>query len=150
MSHRGLGLALRARPWGHFAFDFGVDFINGTDFKGYRREEVPFSVSALWFLNPRSKAQLYLLGGMMWSSARVHLPKGAIEQYGYFGGQGGGGLEVRFSRRVAMNLDFIGFIRGRTDQAAKANPEFVDADNGRSTNTSGGGLVRLGLTMYWR
>ena len=146
----GMGFALRARPWGHFAFDFGIDFVKGTDFKGYRREEVPFSVSALWFLNPRSKAQLYLLGGLNWSSAKVELPTGAVDQYGYFGAQGGGGLEIRFSRRIAMNLDFIGFIRGRTDQGARASPEFVDPQTGRQTNTSGGGLARLGLTAYWQ
>lgn len=145
----GLGFALRARPWGHFAFDFGIDFLSGIDFQGNRREEVPFSISSLFFVNPRSKVQVYFLGGLNWSSARVHLPEGPVAQYGYFGAQGGAGLEFRFSRRMAMNLDALGFIRGRTDQAARTNPEFVDPATGRATNTSGGGLFRLGLTAYW-
>ena len=28
----GLGFILRARPTGHFAIDFGLDFVNGTDY----------------------------------------------------------------------------------------------------------------------
>jgi hypothetical protein len=100
-------------------------------------------------LNPRSKAQFYFLGGLNWSSARVHLPGGNDAQYSYLGMQGGAGLEIRFSRRIAMNADFLGFIRGRTDDGARQNPEFVDPSTGRATNTSGGGLFRLGLTAYW-
>jgi len=43
----------------------------------------------------------------------------------------------------------VGFIRGRTDDAARYDPEFVDPDTGRTTNTSGGGLFRGGITFYW-
>lgn len=145
----GMGFAIRTRPWGHFAFDFGVDFINGIDFQGNRRQEIPLSLNALWFINPRSKAQFYFLGGINWSNARVDLPAGNRAEYSYFGAQGGAGLEIRFSRRIAMNLDFLGFIRGRTDDGARYQPEFVDPTTGRATNTSGGGLFRLGLTAYW-
>jgi hypothetical protein len=145
----GMGFAIRTRPWGHFAVDFGIDFINGIDYQGNRRQEIPLSLNALWFLNPRSKAQFYFLGGINWSNARVDLPAGNRAEYTYFGAQGGAGLEIRFSRRIAMNLDFLGFIRGRTDDGARFQPEFVDPTTGRSTNTSGGGLMRLGLTAYW-
>jgi hypothetical protein len=145
----GLGFAIRTRPWGHFAVDFGIDFINGIDYQGNRRQEIPLSLNALWFLNPRSKAQFYFIGGINWSNARVDLPAGNRADYTYFGAQGGAGLEIRFSRRIAMNFDFLGFIRGRTDDGARQQPEFIDPTTGRSTNTSGGGLMRLGLTAYW-
>jgi opacity protein-like surface antigen len=145
----GLGFSLRARPTGHFALDFGVDFLSGTDFNGYKRSEVPFTVNAMLFVNPKDRAQLYFLGGMGWSSAQVEVTNGATEKYSYFGLQSGVGLEYRATRTVALNVDLIGFVRGRTDRAAANNPEFIDPSTGRTTNTSGGGLLRGGLTFYW-
>ncbi|HEU4538968.1 MAG TPA: hypothetical protein VFS00_32835, partial [Polyangiaceae bacterium] len=67
----GIGFALRARPTGYFALDFGLDVVGGRDFYGRRRTEVPLSVNALIFVNPRDRAQFYMLGGLNWSSARV-------------------------------------------------------------------------------
>lgn len=156
----GVGFALRARPTGHFALDFGLDVVGGRDYYGRRRTEVPLSVNALIFVNPRDRAQFYMLGGLGWSSARVEVPfeyKGSnyttrgstVDRYGYFGAQLGAGFEFRVAKKTALNIDLIGFVRGRTDQAAATNPEFTDPETGRRTNTSGGGLLRGGLTFYW-
>ncbi len=156
----GVGFALRARPTGHFALDFGLDVVGGRDYYGRRRTEVPLTVNALVFVNPRDRAQFYMLGGLGWSSARVEVPyeyKGpnytnsgsTIDRYGYFGAQLGAGFEFRVAKKTALNIDLIGFVRGRTDQAAATNPEFTDPATGRRTNTSGGGLLRGGLTFYW-
>ena len=156
----GVGFALRARPTGYFALDFGLDVVGGRDYYGRRRTEVPLSVNALVFVNPRDRAQFYMLGGLGWSSARVEVPfeyKGSnysssgstIDRYGYFGVQGGAGFEFRVAKKTALNVDLIGFVRGRTDQAAATNPEFTDPSTGRRTNTSGGALLRGGLTFYW-
>lgn len=156
----GVGFALRARPTGYFALDFGLDVVGGRDYYGRRRTEVPLSVNALVFVNPRDRAQFYMLGGLGWSSARVEVPfeyKGpnysssgsTIDRYGYFGVQGGAGFEFRVAKKTALNIDLIGFVRGRTDQAAATNPEFTDKATGRRSNTSGGGLLRGGLTFYW-
>jgi hypothetical protein len=41
-----------------------------------------------------------------------------------------------------------GFIRGRIDDNKREYPEFVSND-GKTTNTSGGGLFQGGLTFYW-
>ena len=41
----------------------------------------------------------------------------------------------------------VGFVRGRTDSAADRNPEFVDEVTGRTSNTSGGGLMRVGIAF---
>ena len=145
----GMGFSLRARPTGYFALDLGLDFLGGRDYQGYRRSEVPFTVNGLIFVNPRSKTQFYFLGGLGWSNAHVQLGNTQVAQYSYFGVQGGVGLEFRVAPHVAFNIDAIGFIRGRTDDAAATTPEFVDPNTGRSTNSSGGGLFRGGMTLYW-
>jgi hypothetical protein len=145
----GLGFSLRARPTGHFALDLGLDFIGGVDYQGNKRSEVPFTVNAMLFVNPRSKTQVYFLGGIGWSSAQVELAPDQIAHYSYFGMQGGIGLEFRVARQVGIDVDLLGFIRGRTDSLAEKQPEFIDKDTGRTTNTSGGGLLRGGVVIYW-
>ncbi|HSO00593.1 MAG TPA: hypothetical protein VLS89_20015, partial [Candidatus Nanopelagicales bacterium] len=157
----GVGLSLRYRPVPSFAIDFGVDAVGGIDYNGFKRSEIPISLSGMLFVNPRSRVQFYFMGGMHVSHARVErttiIPaatEGDIDtavmsevEYDYFGGHGGLGLEFRLSRRVALNLDAMAFIRERTDD--NPEPEFVDLETGRTTNTSGGGLFRGGLTFYW-
>ncbi|HMJ15525.1 MAG TPA: outer membrane beta-barrel protein [Polyangiaceae bacterium] len=159
----GLGVSLRYRPIPHFAFDAGLDFIGGTDWAGRERRETALLLSGIVFFNPRSKVQVYALGGIGFSGARVTFDQQTVEnadgssstideyerEYSYFGAHLGGGLEFRVSRKVALNLDVIGFIRDRTDDLADSEPEFVDEDTGRVTNTSGGGLGRFGVTIYW-
>jgi hypothetical protein len=152
----GLGLSLRYRPVPAFAFDVGADLIAGIDFNGNERTEVPLSLSGILFVNPRSKVQFYFLGGLHISHAEVQPPEGVLlteelaampREYDYFGGHGGIGLEFRLSRRVALNIDLLGFIRSRTDEGG--TPEFRDPETGRTTDTSGGGLLRGGLSFYW-
>jgi opacity protein-like surface antigen len=159
----GLGVSLRYRPIPHFAFDVGLDFVGGTDWAGHERRESALLLSGMVFFNPRSKVQVYTLGGIGVSGARVTFDEETVdngdgterisgereEEYSYFGAHLGAGLEFRVSRKVALNLDVIGFIRGRTDELAEREPEFVDQDTGRVTNTSGGGLGRAGVTIYW-
>jgi hypothetical protein len=145
----GLGFALRVRPTRHFALDLGLDFVSGKDYQGYTRSEVPFTVNAVLFANPRDKTQLYFLAGLGWSTAHVAMPNDTTTQYNYFGLQTGVGVEFRVARHVGLNIDAIGFVRGRTDDKAATNPEFVDPTTGKQTNTSGGGLLRGGLTVYW-
>ena len=77
------------------------------------------------------------------------LPVLRDEHYSYFGSQLGIGVEGRITRHFAIGADLIGFLRWRTDRHAAQNPEFIDPVTGRTTNTSGGGLLRLGATFYW-
>ena len=153
----GLGVSLRYRPIPHFAFDVGVDVLGGTDYNGFQRTETPLTLSGMIFLNPRSPVQLYLLGGMNFSRAKVtsefsspllsEKGDGTFQaEYSYFGGQAGAGLEFRVSRHVALNVDVIGFMRKRTDDGRI--PEFSDPEKG-TTNSSGGALLRGGLTFWW-
>jgi opacity protein-like surface antigen len=145
----GGGLGLRLKPNPYFGIETDVDFVGGTDYQGDNRNETAVTFNGLFFLNPRSRMQLYLLAGFGWSGAHVTSNSSSLDDhYGYFGGQIGGGLEFRVSRNFALDLDLRGFIRGRTDQLAQTQPEFTNAD-GRTTNTSGGGLFTGGMTIYF-
>ncbi|MBI2391520.1 MAG: outer membrane beta-barrel protein [Deltaproteobacteria bacterium] len=151
----GVGASLRFRPTPRFALDIGLDAISGRDANGYKRSEVPLSILGLLYLNPKSKAQVYLLGGFGFSSARVEVEESNAqmmasrhERYTYFGAMFGGGMEFRVARKVALNFDVRGFVRGRTDDQAASKPEFTAAD-GRTTNSSGGALFTGGITFYF-
>jgi hypothetical protein len=155
----GVGVSLRYRPVPAFAFDLGADVLAGNDYNGFQRVEVPISLNGILYLNPKSRVQLYLEGGAHISRAQVRSDFAAPQlhlmddgsQYGanytYFGGQGGGGLEFRLSRHTALNLDVLGFVRKRIDDGRA--PEFIDPETNRTTNTSGGALIRGGLTFWW-
>jgi hypothetical protein len=156
----GLGMSLRFRPVPAFAFDAGIDVLSGTDWNGFQRTEMPLSLSGILFVNPKSRVQFYFTGGVHISHAEVETntfdpirdegfdPEDVnTREYSYFGGQGGIGLEFRISRLVALNVDLLGFMRERTDEGGP--PEFTDPVSGRTTNSSGGGLFRGGLTFWW-
>ncbi len=153
----GLGLGLRYRPKPHFAFEVGLDFFGGRDYQGDEREESALTFNGLVFFNPKDKLQFYALGGFGFTGAHVTLDRSVAlngaepeeRDYSYFGLQAGLGLEWRVGRKTALNFDVIGFVRGRTDDAAQYEYEYTDPDTGRQTNSSGGGLARLGLTFYW-
>lgn len=157
----GLGFSLRYRPVPHFAFDAGLDFVGGRDYLGNERAETALLLNGMVFINPKDKVQVYGLGGIGFSGATVNrrnateLADGTVleseerVEYSYFGGQLGIGLEFRIGKTTALNVDMLGFIRGRTDELARTEPEFIDPDTGRTTNTSGGGLLRGGITFYW-
>lgn len=146
------GLGLRYRPIPQIAVEGNVDFAGGRDYNGYRRSETALTFNGLLFLNPKSVTQVYFLGGFGWAGAHAtddRNPRGDVEyRYGYFGAQIGAGLEFRLSKAIALNVDLRGFLRGRVDDDRRFNPEFTDG-NGRSTNTSGGGLLQGGMTFYW-
>jgi hypothetical protein len=148
----GLGLGLRYKPSRYLGIEGDVDFFGGRDYNGYRRGETAFSLNALVFVNPRNKTQLYFVGGIGWSIAKATEDRAGyddyVHRYSYFGGQFGIGVEFRLSKSVALNLDLRGFVRGRTDNNTKIDPEFRDA-TGRTTNTSGGALMTGGLTFYF-
>jgi hypothetical protein len=152
----GLGGALRYRPIPYVAIEGALELVWGTDYNGFDRFEHAELVNGLFYVNPRSAVQLYGLAGFGFGSAYLDSgtqPDGrpvlADERYRYFGGQLGVGLEGRVSRHFALGADLIGFLRSRVDRHAARNPEFTDPVSGRTTNTSSGGLLRLGATFYW-
>jgi hypothetical protein len=137
-----------------FALETDLDFVGGRDYNGFRRDEEASTINGLLFLNPRSRAQLYLLAGFGWSWAHAFddIPGSALSgqsfDYTYFGGQGGIGLEFRASKHLALNFDARAFIRTRTDDGAQYQAEFVNS-SGQTTNTSAGALFTGGMTFYF-
>ncbi len=152
----GGGFAFRFRPLPVFALDLGLELAGGTDYAGNDRVEDAFVVNALGFVNPRDRLQFYLLGGFQLGGASVRVRRqGGVavepfdDSYNYVGAQFGLGLEWRLTRHFALASDFELFIRGRTDQSRAVDPEYVDPSTHLATNTSGGGLWRLGATVYF-
>lgn len=152
----GIGAALRFRPIPHIAIEGSLELLWGTDYNGYDRFEDALLVNGLFYANPRSAVQFYGLAGFGFGAA--HLDSGLAadgqpvlrdETYAYVGGQLGVGVEGRVTRHFALGADLIGFLRWRNDRNARREPEFVDPETGKTTNTSGGGLLRLGATFYW-
>jgi hypothetical protein len=145
----GIGFGVRPRISPHFAVDFGIDFLQGHDFYAEERRETAFFINPTFFVNPRNRAQLYVFGGLGFSGADVTHADQTRSRYAYMGFDAGLGLELRFWRHFAIDGDLLAFVRRRTDDAASLSPEFVDPRTGRSTNTSGGALFRVGMTYYF-
>jgi len=153
----GLGLSVKYRPVPLFAVGVSSDFLAGSDANGYDRQEIPFGLSAFVYPNPKDMAQFYAFGGMNWAFARVfsehlqpHLANGTSDEYTYFGGHLGLGMEFRVSPLVGINLDGMAIIRTRTDSDAGGQyPEFYDASTREGSNTSAAGMLRGGVTFWW-
>ncbi len=149
----GVGFGLRYRPVPHFALEADVDFLGGRDYNGFQRDETALTMNGLFFLNPKSRAQVYLLAGFGWDGAHVVDDSlGYVSRsndYSYFGGQGGLGIEFRVAKHFALSLDSLGFVRTRIDSQADSSPEFVNPQTGQTSNTSGGVLFRGGMTFYF-
>jgi hypothetical protein len=151
----GVGAGIRFKPNRYVGLETDLDFVGGHGYAGDVRHETALTFNGLLFLNPRSRAQVYLLAGFGWSWAHSQSDPASTDtavpydyNYTYFGGQGGIGLELRLTRVLAFNVDLRGFIRSRTDQLAQSQPEFTNT-RGQSTNTSGGGLLTGGMTLYF-
>jgi hypothetical protein len=153
----GLGMSIRYRPRPMFALDLGADFLGGVDANGLERQEVPISLSAMLYANPQHVVQFYLMGGINWSFARVfsdvereNLADGTSDEYTYFGGHAGLGLEFRVSQLVGINVDGLAFVRTRTDDDGEGQyPEYLDTDTNEASNSSASGLLRAGITFWW-
>jgi len=149
----GVGFGLRYKPVPAFGLEADLDFLAGRDYNGFRRDETAFTLNGMVFLNPKSRSQIYLIGGFGWSGADVTDDSPGYDaakyHYSYFGGQGGLGVEFRIARHFALNLDALGFVRERIDSGAASNPEFKDPQTGQTSNTSGGVLFRGGMTFYF-
>jgi hypothetical protein len=147
----GLGASLRYQPLPAVAVDLGLDLIGGTDYNGFDRAELMWSLSGLFYFNPRMPLKAYMIGGLNMSAADVEViyVDGSDDQtWHYFGGHLGLGLQAELTPRLALDFDLTGFLRGRTDSRARREPEFIDS-NGRMSNMSGGALLRGGLTFFW-
>ena len=98
----------------------------------------------LFFINPQSKVQFYVLLGAGLSFGKKETFN-EIRNMTHVGGQAGLGLEFRFAPAFALNADVRGVLQHRIDNDPR--PEFVDGM--RSSDTSGGALMTFGGTFYF-
>lgn len=140
----GFNGALRFRPAPHFGIDLGAGYFAGHDYEGDYRTEVPVTANMLFFVNPKSKVQFYVLLGAGLSFGQKETFN-EIRNMTHVGGQAGVGLEFRLARAFALNFDVRGVLRRRIDNDPR--PEFVDGT--RSSDTSGGALMTFGGTLYF-
>ncbi|MFT3769057.1 MAG: outer membrane beta-barrel protein [Minicystis sp.] len=151
MGGGGIGLRYRAMP--HLGFEAGIDLLGGRDYNASKRFEVAGSAGALVFFNPRSRAQVYLSGGLLLDHAREldgagYTLRSTDATYNHFGGYAGLGLEVFLTRHISFHVDGKGILRQKIGGNTGA-PEFVEIGTGRTTNTSGGFVGSAGLVLYF-
>jgi hypothetical protein len=158
MGGAGLGLRYRATP--HFGIEAGVDVLAGKDYNAAKRVEVAGTLGGLIYVNPRSRAQLYLSGGLLVDHARATggdtasapsmvettFTPVAQQTFNHVGGYAGLGLEMFATRHLAFHLDARGVVR---QAVGNDTPEFTDATTGRTTNTSGGLVGSGGMIFYF-
>jgi hypothetical protein len=156
MGGAGLGLRYRATP--HFGIEAGVDVLAGKDYNDAKRVEVAGTLGGLLYLNPRSRAQLYLAGGLLVDHARSTLSTTSStttvettftplpQTFNHVGGYAGLGLEMFATRHLAFHLDARGIVR---QAVGNDTPEFTEASSGRTTNTSGGLVGSAGMIFYF-
>jgi len=140
----GFNGALRFRPASHFGIDLGSGYFAGNDYEGDFRTEVPLTMNFLFFVNPKSKVQFYVVLGPGLSFGKKETFT-EVRNMIHVGGQAGAGLEFRLAPGFALNADVRGVLRHRIDNDPR--PEFIDGT--RSTDTSGGALVTFGGTFYF-
>ena len=156
----GIGVGGRARPDRAVALDLTVDAFGGNDYLGHRRDELAIDFATTVFFNPRDPVQGFFMAGLGWSRADVSYDKTVLssavtqkthinDTYYYFGMFAGIGLEWRLNSHFSLDFALLGLLRGRTDSKADDNPEFVDPQTKLATNSSGAGLLRLGLNYYF-
>ncbi|HWA24355.1 MAG TPA: outer membrane beta-barrel protein [Lacunisphaera sp.] len=151
----GAGFSGRRRMAHWWALDLGLDFLRGIDANGYHRDEVATGASVVLYPRYRDFNQIYLLGGLDFSHARVfseqarpHLANGTSDSYDYLGLHAGLGVEILFNEGLGLMLDAVAFGRTRLE-ASDQYPEFFDETDHSASNTSGGCLVRSGLVLWW-
>lgn len=148
----GVGLGGRARPDPAVAVDLTLDSLTGIDYVGHRRDELGVNLATSVFFNPHDPLQAFFTAGIGWSRANTSYDIGATKidnTYHYFGMFAGLGVEWHVKSHFSLDLALLGLLRNRTDSDADSHPEYVDPNNKLATNSSGAGLVRLGLIYYF-
>lgn len=153
----GAGISMRWRPARAFALDVGLDVLGGNDYYDKTRIESAFSMSGMIFFNPKSLFQIYALGGFHISHAEIETSNpcptntycfASSDTTGrdYIGLHGGLGVELRLAKHFGIDLDGLGIIR---TGIGNDSPEFTNPKTGQTSDTSGAGVVRGGITFWW-
>jgi hypothetical protein len=148
----GLGVGGRARPDRAVALDLSLDSLTGIDYVGNHRDELGVNFATSVFFNPRDSVQGFFSAGLGWSRANVSHDDAAMQfdrTYHYFGMFAGLGIEWQIKSHFSLDVALLGLLRSRTDSDANQHPEFIDPNTKLATNSSGAGIVRLGLLYYF-
>lgn len=148
----GLGFGGRARPDPAVALDLTLDSLTGIDYTGNHRDEFGFNFATSVFFNPRDLVQGFFTAGLGWSRANVAYEDASSKYdrtYHYFGMFAGLGIEWQIKSQFSLDFALLGLLRSRTDSDANDHPEFSDPNTKLATNSSGAGIVRLGLIYYF-
>lgn len=149
----GGGAVLRYNTGPHFGLELTVDGYGGTGYGGADRIEFPVSINGLWYVNPRSHVQLYLLGGLGISVAEVSA-NGDTDDPIYGGGQLGVGVEFLIGSHVGLTLDVRGFIRSRMNDRPEGSLAHdgscrIAEDGGTEcTDLEAGATFNAGFNFY--
>lgn len=134
----GLSYALQRS----IAIEGALDAASGTDYVGADRQELWASGSIV--LSPRARGAVpYTMIGPSFAVASSEL-RGNDRNFAYLGAHLGIGIAFEVAENSRLQLEWLGFVRGRIDSGD--SPEYVDYRTGRATNTSGGAVLRLGIS----
>lgn len=145
----GPGLGLLFLPLHHIGLELAVDSGFGRDALDAERRELAVSGALLAFFDTHDLVQVLLSTGLFHSWAHVEPPASHDRRYRYFGAFLGLGAELTFHPLTSAFLRLEGFMRGRVDEGASNDPEFVQQSSGETSNSSAGALLRIGAARYF-
>jgi hypothetical protein len=149
----GGGINLRYTASPSVGIELTVDAFGGTGYAGAERTEFPITLNVLWYLNPRSRFQVYILGGLGISIAEVE-QNGYTDDPLYGGGEIGLGLELLLGNHFGITLDARGFVRTRMNEREEGNLAHDGScrtgDDGQTecTDLEAGAVFNLGVNFY--
>ena len=145
----GPGLGFVLLPLDTIGVELSVDSAFGRDALDAKRRELAVSGALLAFFDTHQLVQVFLSTGLFHSWAHVEPPSSYDRHYRYFGAFLGVGGEFTFHPRYSAFLRLDGFIRGRVDEGAANDPEFMHQNTGETSNSSAGVLLRVGAARYF-
>jgi hypothetical protein len=137
------GLAVRHRFVRFAAIELATDGAAGTDYVGAERKELWIAPAVRLEASPFGISPFFAAGPAL-SFAWVDNGAGS-RSFTYLAGAVSFGVAVPVSNAVRAELAWSSFFRARVPSSGA--PEYVDPETGRTTNASGGALIRFGVAF---
>lgn len=145
----GPGLGFVFLPLDHIGLELAADSAFGRDGLDAQRRELAVSGALLAFFDTHQLVQVFLSTGLFHSWAQVEPRASHARHYRYFGAFLGLGAELTFHPLASAFVRLEGFMRGRVDEGASNEPEFIHRASGETSNSSAGALLRVGAARYF-